>query len=60
MEKNPELIMVNLEHACWEIDVFDAKDDAGAEAVKGQGYIRLSELRKIVNEYFERESAPCH
>ena len=46
-EFDPNLLMVHLNHPCYELDSFYAGSQADADAARGQGYVSLAELRKI-------------
>ena len=46
-EFNPNLLMVHLDHPCYELDSFYAGSQADADAVRGQGYVSIAELCKM-------------
>lgn len=44
------MILININHPCYEVDVVELTDKDEIKIVKGQGYIELDDLRRIVDK----------
>jgi hypothetical protein len=43
------MILLNINHPCYEVDIVELTNESDIESVKKQGYIELNELRKVVD-----------